>query len=218
MLQNLSDYVQKYQALKKELLEHKLTDLDAGILAARFLEVPANSIPSLFFDIKNSADFRTYQFLASGMVIKKVEFTGIEARRGYRIAFTLQKGSRRVEFSFAGKQAMLLIVLLKLKFSQFQQDAEGGFNREIDDGVYTLTDAFGFKNDPIGEADIDNIKAKLRKENFSNLLERANGKTRISVPPHHITFEERAREGFEALSIGALAQFEEKFGLRLFTV
>ena len=72
---NLGQYVNKFLDLKNELLEHKLNENDASLLASRLLELPQGFPSSLYFQVKQSSEFRPYAFLGTGLTIKKIDLT-----------------------------------------------------------------------------------------------------------------------------------------------
>ena len=215
---NLGQYVNKFLDLKNELMEHKLNENDASLLASRLLELPQGFPSSLYFQVKQSSEFRPYAFLGTGLTIKKIDLTKGSEDHFFKLSLSIKRGVSQLPLKLQRNQALLFLCLLVLKFKNFEEDAYGGFSGSLNSEAKRIGKIYGFDFWEFCSDDYDNLKRKLSVIDFNAAIERYNGKGRISVPPHHISFEETAKKFFEELSGGALSSFEREYGPAILTV
>lgn len=210
MSQNLRTVAEKFLDLKNKFMDQKLSESDAAILAAKMLEMPGSGPSSQFYDIKQSDRFSPYLFVGTGLVIKKIEVrTGTEANLS--VVISVKQGLRQNDIKLLKNQALWFLTLLSLKFKEFESDATGGFEQEIDFESAELAKKMGINFRTLSNDDYENLKRKLSEFDFNQSLQKANRKTRLSVPPNHIAFSKDAKDFFETLTTDALYRFEQRY-------
>ncbi len=207
---NLTKYVESFQKLKEKLMDQKLTESDAALLASRLMEIPQSIPSSLLFKIKQNDSFIPYVFVGTGLTIKKIEVS----KRGdpsLSLVISLKSGLDQKEIKLARNQALYFLTLLSLKFNDFEADAIGGFEYEVDTYSAELAKKLGINYRTFSNDDIENLKRKLSELNFNQAIQRGSRKARLSVPPNHIAFSPQAREVFESITDSTLEGFQKRY-------
>ncbi len=224
---NLSHFIDKFLALKDELIKanKKLSEHDAALLASRLLELPQGIPSSLYFEVKQSSRFVPYRFLGTRLTIKKISVTQRNDVNALKLEMTLSRGIRVIPINLSSTNAALFYSLLTAKFVDFEKDAEGGLSskREFSDEsecARIVTQPLGrlkMENPMFSPDDFRNLKRPFVESEYSDIIERDDNKARLSIPPHHIGFEPKAREAFEQMTGSVLDGFESRYNTRIFT-
>jgi hypothetical protein len=205
---NLGEYVEKFLDLKHKLMEHKLSEHEAALLASKLLELPPSMPSSLYFNIKQSHRFVPYLFVGTGLVIKKIEVRTREVAK-LTMIISVKRGLQQMDISLPKNQALWFLTLLTLKYKDFQEDAIGGFEQEIDFEAQKLAKSLGIIFQTLSNDDYENLRRKLGDSR--EILQKSNRKTRLSVPPNHIAFTKDARATLDELTSNAITRFEEEY-------
>ncbi len=211
-----SQYATKFRELKEKFLEQKLSDNDAAILAARLIDVQTNIPNSLYHHLKQGHDFVRYLFVGINLTIKKIELAKGKGDEPFlRLTFSITQGMIAPDIKLPRYQALLFLTLLCLKYKDFETDATGGFESEVDLYGAELANKIGLEYRSFTDDDRKNLNKTLLLNKFHGAVEKRRRKTRLSVPPNHISFSPAVREYLDEITGNALLRFEERYDIDL---
>lgn len=213
-------FVKEFNSIKNSLLDRKLSEVEASVLAARLMDLPKSISPSLFYQIKQREDFKEYKFIGTQIEIEKI--SRINNGKSLKLDFNYKRGFKPTPITLKEDKALLMLSMIIAKFSNLPADAIGGISLEnLEHIAIRISNKMQLEKFMQFEHDLPGKLARdLSRKNLGSAIEHSNIRgediMRFSFPPNRIAFKSNALvDTFNDISEDSLIRYEKEYSLNL---